>query len=305
MTIAAPTSSVPPPAPGIYPDVAEAEYRDWPAANASLLKVMHQQSPKHVRWELDHPPEETDAMRIGSAFHCLLLRPLDFDAEFIVATTCSAVKKGGGECRNPGKYYRDGTWACGVHGRDWPLPECGVVTEDELATLKAMEASVRGHGRCRKLLEEITDPHAECAIVWTDPATGVPCKGKLDLWGRRDGVPLIVDLKSCGDANTEAFSRQIADFMYQLQAAFYLDGLSIALGGELVENFQFIAIEKEPPFACAPYHLHQEDIALGRAQYRQALAKWKFCHEANAWPGYAGGPIHVPRFYFDRESKNV
>lgn len=291
------------PGPGIYPDVEETEYWAWPAANYSALKILDQQTPKHCRYTLDNPSEPTDEMKFGSALHCKVLRPEAFDKEWTVAPTCQVANKStGAACRNDAKYCRDGVWACGVHGKGWPLPEGDTITEDKLMKLMAMEASIKGHRTCRKLLEEMTGAKTECAITWIDPVTGVPCKAKLDLWGYRD-VITIADLKSCNDASEDGFSRQIAEMRYHMQAAMYLDGLSITLGGEEVQNFQFLAIEKEPPFACAAYHLHQEDIALGREQYRNALTQWKFCHEVNAWPGYKGGPLHLPRYYFDRESK--
>jgi len=72
------------PAPGVYPEVAEAVYRAWPAANYSSLKLFAQ-SPAHVRWVLDHPAEPTPAMLLGSAVDCLVFEPGSFRKRFALA----------------------------------------------------------------------------------------------------------------------------------------------------------------------------------------------------------------------------
>lgn len=289
---------------GIHPSLTEEVYRALPFANCSLLKILHQQSPKHCRWEMLHPSESTEAKTFGNAFHCKVLRPDDFANEWRITESCRALTGKGNVCGNPGTRLKGGEWVCGTHGRGLP-DQMDALSLETVAKLDAMAAAYRSHARCRHYLYEIDVLQQECVIIWTDPETGVRCKAKLDQWGMDEGRVVIPDLKSCPDASEEEFGWQIANYLYTMQAAMYSDGLSIVLGGELVENFQFLAIEKEPPYACCTWKLHQGDIALGRAQYRSAMAKWRTCHELNAWPGYKGGLCPLPRPYFTSESKKV
>lgn len=286
---------------GIHAEMSEKEYRSLPFANFSTLKIMHQKTPKHVRWALDNPAETTDAMRIGSAFHCLSMRPNDFAQEFMRGGKCSVIKSDGTGCENDGKLILRDQWVCGVHRKGATPPELPVIMADEYTAIEGMRDALVSHRKCRELLTGLSEASIETPLLWTDPVTGVRCKAKLDLFGRQENTPIIVDIKSCTDASADEFGWQIANMGYAMQAAMYLDGLSIVLGGEQCTNFYFLAVEKEPPYACAPWHLYPEDIDMGREQYRLALQKWKYCHENNAWPGHAGGMIHLPKSYFQKE----
>lgn len=281
---------------GIYPEMTEEVYRPLPFANASMLKIMHEKSAKHVWWARHHPKPPTPALTFGNAFHCYVLRPDDFKTEWRVSEPC--------HCGNNGKRIKDGQWVCGTHGRSLP-DEKDYITSSDMNSILAMSESYLSHKGCRHYLREIDILHRESVAIWTDPETGVRCKAKIDLLGIDQGMYVVPDLKSCEDASEEGFGKSVANYFYAIQAAFYLDGLSILLGGELLENFQFLAIEKEAPYACAPWKLHQRNIALGRAMYRSALAKWKACTELDRWPGYAGGLCNTPKYYFMNESKKV
>jgi len=73
-------------------------------------------SPAHAKWAIDNPCEQTPALRIGSAVHCLTLEGEDeYQKRFAVASACTARKKDGERCFNPGKALVGGEWLCGVH----------------------------------------------------------------------------------------------------------------------------------------------------------------------------------------------
>ena len=73
-----------------------------------------------------------------------------------------------------------------------------------------------------QLSKAFTGGAPEVSIFWTDRATGVPCKARLDYWKPK----AIVDLKSfensLGLPVRKAIARAIANYRYHLQAAFYL-----------------------------------------------------------------------------------
>src|SRR5690242_10513414 len=112
MTLATPEISAPTlivPEPGIYPGIPnEVYHRQWDAVNKSSLDWIADYSPMHCHYWRENPEDTTEALTLGQALHCLALQPDSFDSEFVLSDKCSAVKKGGSPCDNPGKFMIGG-----------------------------------------------------------------------------------------------------------------------------------------------------------------------------------------------------
>jgi len=90
----------------------------------------------------------------------------------------------------------------------------------------------------------------------------------------RDEEPLaIIDWKSCRDASVKAFKSDFWKYRYDLQAAFYCDVL-----GVLLDDFYFVAIEKEFPYNTAVYSLDVETQMNALKELnviKERISKWK------------------------------
>jgi len=83
----------------------------------------------------------------------------------------------------------------------------------------------------------------------------------------------IIDWKSCRDASIKAFRSDFYKYRYDLQAAFYCDVLDIS-----IDNFYFVAIEKEYPYNTAVYSLDPETAMKASAelsQIKDIIGKWR------------------------------
>lgn len=256
----------PAPAAGFYPGVKEAEYRAWDAMNFSNLKHIRV-SPAHLKEHIDTPPEPpSDEMRLGSAVHCLVLTPELFDDDFAVMPKVDRRTKDG-----------KALWAEFVKKSTGKT----IIDAEQYVTAQACARSVLTHPVASGLLANCAD--REAAVVWTDPDTGILCKGKIDGLNREAGT--LIDLKTAANASPAEFQRVIANREYHTQAGMYGAGLE-AVGHPVSESY-LIAVETKAPFPCVVYRLTPETAEIGRMEASRLLRVYGICMKANKWPGYS------------------
>lgn len=219
-------------------------------------------SPEHYQNYKHGSHEPTTAMEFGTAFHAYILEPEVFAAQFVLAPKFDRRTKDGKEA-----------------AARWDEENVGKspLTIEQVEALSAMKESVFNHFGAAKMLSQ---GEAETSLFWTDKYSGLPCRIRPD-WKFGGG---IADLKSCISASKADFTKAVANFGYDIQAAFYIDGMK-EVTGETVDFF-FVAVEKNAPYSTACYKASQEMIEVGRAKYRGALELLKWCQENNSFPGY-------------------
>jgi hypothetical protein len=242
------------------------EYLRWEGVSQSALKRM-EHSPAHVRHYLDTPHEPTPAMVLGNAIHTAVLEPDKFDMRYAVAPKVDRRTKVGKE-----------TWAAFCEENADKV----VLSADDAKACKAIAGRLRDKG-CGAAPWLLAQGHSEVSFQWTHERTGLLCKGRADRIFRGPKGPVLVDLKSCQNADPGAFSYASAKYGYGPQAAFYLDGLTAATG-ELHQFFQVIAVEKEAPYFCRVFSLSDETLAESREKYEGWLTQYAECEASGVWP---------------------
>lgn len=251
--------------PGFHTDLAFPEYLALERLSPSGAKLLAR-SPAHYLWSRAHPFPETPALRVGKATHSLALEGREaFAVAFAVAPECDRRTTVG-----------KGIWAdflAASEGRT-------VLTASEAEQVEGMAGGILAHPLAPALIEGGTP---ELSMLWDDPETGAPCKGRADLARLGDGV--ILDLKTTIDASPSAFARAVVGYSYNTQGAAYLAGAA-ALGAE-VSDFIILAVEKAPPFAVGVYRLPDAALELGRRRWAEACRTYAACVESGRWPGYS------------------
>ena len=168
--------------------------------------------------------------------------------------------------------------------------------------LHAMRDAVHNHPAAHALLTSVPG-EAEKSVYWIDPITGVLCRCRPDWW-REDWI--IPDLKTTDDASPEGFAKSIANWRYDVQAAFYMDGIEQATG-KRPKSFVFIAVEKKPPYGVGVYVLDSDSLELGRAQYQHDLRIYAECVRTGEWPGYGDKiqTISLPAWHANKNAHLV
>jgi len=300
-------------------------YGEIQAVNWSSLKLLEPSaggSPLFYRWHRDHPRPDTAAMKAGRAFHCATLEPDKFDERYAVlqgsvpdnwSAIWSANKDGSfsdkfvifDELTKKGEPYKKRTgpqWEAFAqrHGDD-PRPilleheldraiqlgnlvgEKEILTPDGRETALAMAEAVRSHRKAGPLLKGI---RCEETVTWTDPITGMVCKGRLDGIGPIYLLDLKATSKPIGREVKFGFGRQASDLLYHGQFAWYHDGALLAkvLPTDAVRPW-VIVCTADPPHDVRVDRVKAAALESGRRLYRRLLDTLHACTVADYWPG--------------------
>ena len=207
---------------------------------------------------------ESPAMAFGSLVHTFVLEPHIAEARY---RTKSDV---------------DGRTKEGKAVRDW---------EASLATQQGIQFVNRNDYDAAVSIATAVRTHLGCSSIMSGGLAEVSCilEGFRDINVRIRPDYLcdkhIVDLKTCVDARSDAFSRSIMTFGYAIQASWYCD-IAQALDGQK-RDFYWVAVEKEAPFAVAVYKASDAMLEYGRAQYLKAIELYKECASLDLWPAYS------------------
>lgn len=226
--------------------------------NSGIKKLL--KSPLHFRTSLIEKEEDTKALILGSAIHCAVFESADFKNRYIGAP------EGVDRRTKEGK----AVWA------DLESSGKTILTATDHETVTNTARSVLDHPTAQKL---IRNGHPELTLF--SELEGIETKCRMDYY-----IPgVIIDLKTTEDASPSGFARSVANYGYDIQAAWYLDCCEAADFN--AHTFIFIVVEKSAPHAVALYELDIQSIETGRAKYRKAIEIYKNCIDTGNWPGYS------------------
>lgn len=285
---------------GIHDGIPFKEYLNIQRFSKSMVAPLIR-SPKHLRWYLDHADaDEADRkMILGNVADCLLFEPATFGSRYwtIPATytnskgETSAWTKQSKTCREA----EDSAIKAGL------TP----AKSEDVEKAGCIVARISEHPLASKWLAE---GKFQQTIIWTDPQTGVECKGRADIIVPGDG-PLpsrIVDLKLTKSAAPAQFSRVLNEMLYHVQAAMYHDGIIVSALGEDPQDiripFSFIVAEYDEPFDVVCYTLDMEAMLAGRAIFHDRAQVYSDCLRLKRWPGISNDDemIGIPAWAANR-----
>lgn len=248
---------------GVF-EVPKEIYHKGPGLSCSNLKDIDE-SPAYYQWTLKNPKEMSRQMRLGDALHAKVLEPSTFSENVIVA----------GESGNT-KAHQEAKKG---------NPDKNVITETDFAEMLQAADLLASKEFARKLLSG----YHEYAFYWIDGETGILCKCKPDSLHR---MGFIGDLKWSSATDEDHWMTISHDFKYQMQNAWYLDGVAESLrqsgqiiqGLEIPRKFYFVVVLSSAKIDVMYAQLPDDFIEDGRTRCRDALRTYKRCTEENYWP---------------------
>ena len=246
--------------------MTEKEYRQHPAISRSELWHIRE-SPEKFKYYKENPPEPTPSLLFGQVLHKMLLEPVTFCDEFVVAPEVNRRTKDGKQM-----------WEAFVADHEKQT----IIPEEMYAKANEMCEAVKREPLAVKLLNGA----AEVPFFWTDEMTGEDCKCRVDVLNTSYSQPIIVDVKTTADASTDSFIRSAINYGYDFQAAMYSDGVEKNIGKKTL--FVFIAVEKEPPYAVNILQADELMLQRGYDLFREYIGIYHDCKMTGNFYGYLG-----------------
>lgn len=272
---------------GLHQDIPFEEYLKSPGISKHGLDQLNQ-SPAHYIASKNEPFAPSQAMIVGSAFHCLTLEPHTFDDEFVVNKQFADFRT---------KLAKEWKAEQIASGKD-------VLTLAEYENVQRMVDAVRNDPYASVLCDPESGK-AEVSGYWIDndkklwepdgmDPTFRLCRLRADFLNEAHHI--AVDLKKAVCAGASKFGRDINNYRYHVQDAFYSDGLRYC--GFKARKFVFVVVEPEPPYAVGVYSLSENDRSFARQLYKRNLQRYHECMTNNEWPAYPQGirELELPKY---------
>ena len=258
---------------GVY-DISNEQYHASNGISRSML-MEFKRSPYHYWYKYISgmcPKEDaTPAMNLGNAVHTLTLEEHKFDEEFFI-------------CHQETKPRKD------TAPYEKLLLEANgkiILTKKEYLQAALMAKSIKSDECAAQLLDGCL---IERSIYFTHESTGLLVKARPDAWS--GGI--VCDLKTTADAREHKFQSSAMSYGYFIQAAIIKSALrSVDI---IMDDFVFICIEKEPPFAVGSYIVTPDAMSYGETQFDSLMKGLKQCMDSNKWPSYGIKDLDVPGY---------
>ncbi len=256
---------------GIYYDISNEDYHNGDGVSKSNLDAIAK-CPAIYLWKKKAPEceEKKAALNIGTALHCLLLEPDEFDKRFIVPEPINRRTNAGKE------EFKQMVELATINNQI-------LITSEEKNKLLLMRDSAFAHPTAKKLLE--MDGHYESSIYWIDDETQTLCKIRPDKLISNYKTSMIIDIKKTNDI--ENFGRSIELYRYHVQDAMYCEGYKKQFG--IVPHFVFIAVSETIDCGRYPvrvFVLDDYDKDIGHQLFRRDLNTYAECIKNNTWHGF-------------------
>ena len=240
------------------------EYREKEGISSSDLKKIVK-SPAHFRYWKDNPQEDTPALLFGRAAHKYVLETYDFYNEFAIAPVCDRRTKDGKSTYE--MFLKES------EGKD-------VITLEQFEQIDAMRKALYS----TEFVADLLSGEKELSFFTVDDDTLLPLKCRPVCLSVVKGTNILIDYKTCTDAENMRFYRDSGKLNYDLQMAYYLDILKKVTGEDFL--VVILAQEKSAPYAVNVFELSEQYLESGREVYREMLKVYAECEKSGTWYGY-------------------
>lgn len=270
---------------GIHTDISITDYHaNKTHISATGIKYV-KKSLSLWNWMQKHPQEKKLHFDFGNAFELALLDRSNFEKQVGILQTEAWIQKAlkeKPELKIPKSstcYKAEESKFLSENEGKYIIPDTG---KQSFEFIEYMLESCHKDAVIQKL---ISGTEYQLSLFWTHEETGLNLKTRPDICKRKKNV--IVNLKTAEDGSPQAFSRELANYDYPLQAAVEIMGCLRTGLMESVDNYFWLVVEKEPPFNATIYEFLQSDMQYAFDELDYCLNKIVRAKDENLYPGYS------------------
>lgn len=244
------------------------EWLPEPSLSVSGAKRLLRTSPARWKWEQENKPVK----KVWDFGHAAHAKVLGVGAK-VATIPADKLAKNGAASTTAAKEWIAEQRAAGI------VP----LKAEEMAVVDAMAEALEIHPVAKDLL---SDGKPEVSLAWRDPETRALLRGRADWLTEYHGTPVVVDYKTCDDANPTEFAWDVRKFDYHMQDTWYRQMLDAITGTP--HGFLFIVQEKSEPYLVSVVQLNNLLRADGAERNAAARALWVDLMTRDEWPAYPG-----------------
>jgi hypothetical protein len=247
----------------IIKDLPIEEYHspDCKYTSSTFLRTLQTKSPAHALAEKKAEKKTKKCFEIGTLIHTLILEPETFESRY-------GVFDGDFRTKEAKEMKAD------FDSRNITVIKTGDY-ENALACAEAMKNfhfydMIFGHGYPEvSFFAEIDGVKLKARPDWVQESTG-----------------RMFDLKTTTDASPEAFTKSVGKYGYHVQACLAIR-LYEACYGKPCDDYLWVVIEKEPPYAITLNKMSPEMRLNGNLKLNLAIEKYQKCLETGIFEAYS------------------
>lgn len=273
-------------------------YHKYPALSNSGLKTLLDCPARYYYKYLspDYTPKEKPSFKIGKACHCLILEGRkEFEKKYWHNPYSNFVKDDLIKFLTTFEYDEKYLKSLRVNELKEIVfktaniePKEIELSANELNQIVSISRAIKNNPLAKGAFCQKGE--AEISLFWQDEKTGIWLKCRPDwLPCDKKNIP---DYKTTISVNPVEFFKHFLNFGYHIQAAFYKTGIR-AVFGEEIENFFFVAQEKEEPFISQVFRTNENFILQGEKAMKIGIEKYLDCKEKGIWQTYSDKVIEL------------
>jgi exodeoxyribonuclease VIII len=249
--------------PPIVPDLPIEDYHspDCEYVSSTFLRTLQAKSPAHAMAEKKAEKKPKKCFEIGTLIHTLILEPETFESRY-------GVFDGDFRTKEAKELKAD------FESRNITV----IKTADYENALACAEAMKNFH------FYDMIFGSGEPEVSLFAEIDGVKLKARPD-W-LQESTGRMFDLKTTTDASPEAFTKSVGNYGYHIQACLAMR-IHEATFGEPCDDYLWLVIEKDPPYAITLNKMSPEMRLNGELKLNLALEKYQKCLKTGIFEAYS------------------